>query len=162
MGSRDEKSQDKFLESPLHAAMLRVMFPEAVFIPKEYQVKAPLSFKSTTLQSNLNALVDSGATDNFISPLIINCFNIPTYELLKPKTVHNVDGSKNSIGPMTHATNLEVHYNDDTVYLCFLIANLGSNSMLLEGEGGVVAPPQPRGLVYPPVAEGSIPPRGGS
>jgi hypothetical protein len=131
MGSRDEKSQNKFLESPSYAAMLRVMFPEAVFIPKECQVKASLSFKSATLQSNLNVLVDSGAIDNFISPLIINCFSIPTYELLKPKTVYNIDGSKNSIGPMMHAANLEVHYNDDTVYLCFLIANLGSDSMLL-------------------------------
>jgi hypothetical protein len=94
MGSRDEKSWNKFLESPLHAAILRVMFPEAIFIPKEHQVKAPLSFKSTTLQSNLSTLIDSGTTDNFISPLIINCFNILTYELLKPKTVHNIDGSK--------------------------------------------------------------------
>jgi hypothetical protein len=130
MGSRDEKSWNKFLESPSYTAMLRMMILEAIFIPKECQVKAPLSFKSATLQSNLNTLVDSGATDNFISLLIINHFNIPTYELLKPKTVCNVDRSKNSIGPMIHATNLEVYYNDNTVYLCFLIANLGSDSML--------------------------------
>jgi hypothetical protein len=86
MGSRNEKSQNKFLESPLHATMLRVMFLEAVFIPKECQVKASLLFESATLQSNLSTLVDSGATDNCISPLIINCFNIPTYKPLKPKT----------------------------------------------------------------------------
>jgi hypothetical protein len=32
---------------------------------------------------------------------------------------------------MTYVANLEVHYNNNTVYLCFLIANLGSDSMLL-------------------------------
>ena len=131
MGRRNERPRNKFLESPTHAAMLRALFPEAVFIPKERQVKAPILIKSAQLHSNINALLDSGATDNFISPLIINRFNIPTYELPKPRIVCNIDGSKNSIGPMTHAATLEVQHNKETICLCFLVANLGSDSMLL-------------------------------
>ena len=131
IGRRNESFGNKFLESPTHTAMLRTIFPEAAFIPKQRQVKAPVKLQSKSLRSNVHALLDSGATDNFISPLIINCFNITTYRLPKPKIVCNVDGSKNSIGPITNAVNLEVHYHNYKVPLCFYMMNLGDDSMLL-------------------------------
>jgi hypothetical protein len=51
----------------------------------------------------------------------------------------------------------------------FKLCDLGPTTQLLGmeihrdrgGEGGVVAPPRPRGLVRPPVVMGSIPPGGG-
>jgi len=131
MGTRNEKPRNKFLESPTHTAMLQALFPEAVFIPEKHQIKAQVHLQSAYLHANIYALIDSGATDNFISPIIVKHFNLPTYELPKSKIVHNVDGTKNSIGPMTHTTNLEVQYNDETVPLLFFIMNMGSNSMLL-------------------------------
>jgi len=131
MGTRNEKLRNKFLESPTHAAMLQALFPEAVFIPKRHQIKAQVQLQSAHLHANIYALIDSGATDNFISPITVKHFNLPTYELPKPKIVRNVDGTKNSIGPMTHTTNLEVQYNDETVPLLFFVMNMGSNSMLL-------------------------------
>jgi hypothetical protein len=111
--------------------MLRTIFPEAAFIPKQHQVKAPVQLQSKTLRSNVHTLLDSGATDNFISPLIVNRFNIQTYRLPKLKIVRNVDGSKNSIGPMTNAVNLEVHYHNYKIPLYFYVINLGDDSMLL-------------------------------
>jgi hypothetical protein len=92
--------------------MLWTIFPEAAFIPKQCQVKAPVQLQSKSLCSNIDALLDSGATDNFISPLIVNCFEIETFQLSRPKIVCNVDGSKNSIGPMTNTVNLKVHYHN--------------------------------------------------
>jgi len=131
MGTRNEKLRNKFLESPTHAAMLRALFPEAVFIPKRHQVKAQVHLQSTHLHANIYALIDSGATDNFISPITVKHFNLPTYELPKAKIICNVNRTKNSIGPMTHATNLEVQYNNETVPLLFFVMNMGSDSMLL-------------------------------
>jgi len=131
MGTKNEKPRDKFLESPTHAAMLQALFPEAVFIPKRHQVKALIHLQSAHLHAKIYALIDSGATDNFISPITVKCFNLPIYELPKLKIICNVDGTKNSIGPMTHATNLEVQYNNETVPLLFFIMNMGSDSMLL-------------------------------
>jgi hypothetical protein len=115
----------------MHTAMLRTIFPEAAFIPKQCQVKAPVQLQSKSLHSNIDALLDSGITDNFISPLIVNRFEIETFQLLKPKIVCNVDRSKNSIGPMTNAVNLEVHYHNQIVPLRFYVMNLGSDEMLL-------------------------------
>jgi hypothetical protein len=115
----------------MHTAMLWTIFPEAAFIPKQRQVKAPVQLHSKTLCSSIDALLDSGTTDNFISPLIVNHFKIETFQLPRPKIVCNVDGSKNSIGPMTDAVNLEVHYHNQIVPLRFYVMNLGSNEMLL-------------------------------
>jgi hypothetical protein len=111
--------------------MLQTIFLEAAFIPKQRQVKAPVQLQSKSLHSNIDALLDSGATDNFISLLIVNRFKIKTFQLLRPKIICNVDGSKNSIGPMTDAVNLEVHYHNQIVPLRFYVMNLGSNKMLL-------------------------------
>src|SRR5947208_4085382 len=131
MGRRNESTRNKFLESPTHTAMLRTIFPEAAFIPKQRQVKVPVQLQSKSLHSNVHTLLDSGATDNFISPLIVNRFNIQTYGLPRPKVVRNVDGTKNSIGPMTDVVTLEVHYHNYKIPLCFYVMNLGDDAMLL-------------------------------
>jgi hypothetical protein len=56
-----------------------MIFPEVAFISKQHQVKAPVQLQSKSLCSNIDALLDSGATDNFISPLIVNRFEIETF-----------------------------------------------------------------------------------
>jgi len=88
--------------------MLWAIFPQAVFIPKCPQVKAQVSLQSTHLHADLQALLDSGATDNFLNPLIVNRFNLPTIELPKSRIVCNVDGTMNRSGSITHGTKLEV------------------------------------------------------
>jgi hypothetical protein len=77
------------------------------------------------------ALLDSGATDNFISPSVVDHFQIPSYELSKPRTIRNVDRTKNSIGAVTHAVNLEILYNGKKQNHNFFIIDLGTDHMLL-------------------------------
>ena len=64
-------------------AMLRAIFPEAIVIPKDSSIHTSVNLRSTQLISEVDALIDSGATDNFISPDIIKQFNIPTCILNK-------------------------------------------------------------------------------
>jgi hypothetical protein len=71
MGSRDKEPWDKFLESSSHTAILRAIFLEAVFIPKECQVKTPILISSLVLKKSVDILIDSSAIDNFISLYII-------------------------------------------------------------------------------------------
>ena len=109
----------------MHSAMLQAILPQAVFIPTKCQVKAPVSLQSAYLHTKLQALLDSGATNNFISPLTVNHFKLSTYELPKSKVIHNVDGTRNSQGLITYAVNLEVQYNNQSVPLLYMVMNMG-------------------------------------
>ena len=111
--------------------MIRAMFPGSVFMPKQRQVKVKMKIHARDYQADINALIDSGATDNFICPTIVNRFNLPIYNLSEPKIIRNVDGTKNSIGSVHAATNLKVTHNGKTVVHGFFIIDLGGDSMLL-------------------------------
>jgi len=58
--------------------MLRAVFPKAIILPKNSFLQTYINLRAVQLISEIDALVDSGATDNFISPDIIQQFDIPT------------------------------------------------------------------------------------
>ena len=117
--------------SPDHTAMIRAMFPSDVFIPRQRSVKVNVEVCTREYKADVRALLDSGATDNFIAPFVVNRFNIPTFQLPRPKIIRNVDGTKNSIGKVTKAVNLKVRHNKVETTQCFFVIDLGSDSMLL-------------------------------
>ena len=111
--------------------MLRAIFPQAVFIPNQRSVHANIKLHSRTLHSKVSALIDSGTTENFITPDIIKFFNIPTFMLPKPQIIHNVNGTKNRIGQVTEAANLDISYNNKRNVHIFYVIDLGNDHMLL-------------------------------
>jgi hypothetical protein len=122
--------------------MLRALFPKAVFLPDRQFPKAVflsnkrsvhtlVTFHSRTLHSKVSALIDSGTMDNFISPNLIRYFNIPTFDLPRPQTIRNVDGTKNNIGNVSAAAYLDVTHNNKKGRHTFYIIDLGEDHMLL-------------------------------
>ena len=111
--------------------MLRALFPEAVYMPRTRAVHAQIKIQSRTLHSTVQALIDSGATENFISPNVIDHYRIPVFKIPTPRIIRNVDGSKNSIGSITHACNLRIQHKGITEMHKFYVIDLGSDSMLL-------------------------------
>jgi hypothetical protein len=111
--------------------MLRALFPQAVFIPNQKSVHALVKFQSRTLHSEVSALIDSGATESFISPDLVTHFQIPTRTLPKPRTIRNVDGTENKSGKVTQAAELDIHYQGVKTTHTFYIISLGDDHMLL-------------------------------
>ena len=111
--------------------MLRAIFPQAIFIPNQRSVHANIKLHSRTLHAKVSALIDSGATKNFVILDVIEFFNIPTFALPKPRTIYHVDGTKNCIGQVTEAANLNISYNGKCNVHIFYIINLGNDHMLL-------------------------------
>jgi hypothetical protein len=111
--------------------MLRALFPQAAFIPKERSLHAAVLLQSAHLHSTIDALIDSGATDNFISLTLVHQFRIPIYELAKPKIVRIVDGTANSNGTVTEYAPITILYNDQTTAHTFYVIDLGEDHMLL-------------------------------
>src|SRR5882757_7437046 len=110
--------------------MLRALFPQAVFIPKERSIHAPINLRSLSIISKVDALIDSGATDNFISPAVIQHFGIPTRTMNKPWTIRNVNGTANKIGAVTEVADLILRFKG-THHQTFYIVDLGDDHMLL-------------------------------
>jgi len=54
------------------------------------------------------ALLDTGATENFIDPQTVAHLHLGTKKLSHKQTVYNVDGTHNYNGAVTHACDLIV------------------------------------------------------
>ena len=71
------------------------------------------------------ALLDCGATHNFIDPCTIASLSMGTRDLRTPLTVNNVDGTANKGGTITQYCNLWVRRGSQVEKLGFCVANLG-------------------------------------
>ena len=67
-------------------AMLRAIFPEAIFISKQKYVHAPIKFHSSTIHFKVDVLIDSGTTENFVSSELAEHFLIPMLDV-KPRVI---------------------------------------------------------------------------
>ena len=131
MGFRNEETRRGFLASPKHAAMLRAIFFKDVFIPKQRALNIKVRLKTKNLRADINALIDSGATENFISPVIVTRFRLQTTKLKHPRIIRNVDGSMNSIGSIISTVTLLVHDGAEKHNQRFFIIELGGDDIVL-------------------------------
>ena len=77
------------------------------------------------------ALIDSGATDNFIDEDTWGKLGIGRMELPKPITVHNVDGTENKQGKLTHYCWLRIVQGERAKLQRFYITSLGRDRLIL-------------------------------
>ncbi len=77
------------------------------------------------------ALLDSGATENFLDPRMVNKFRLPTQKLQKPRSILNIDGTHNKAGSITRKCQLEVQFGDVITNIDFYITDLGQDRAVL-------------------------------
>jgi len=77
------------------------------------------------------ALVDSGATENFMNLSYAKWLKLPILNLDKPRQLFNVDGTKNKAGMLKHYTDLEVQTGTTRSQLCFFLSDLGEHKAIL-------------------------------
>ena len=81
--------------------------------------------------TKLEALLDCGATHNFIDPRAIRTLAMGTNQLKQPLLVHNVDGTINQGGTITSYCNLWVRQGTHVEKMGFYVANLGRDRLIL-------------------------------
>jgi len=82
-------------------------------------------------QAEEEALLDSGATENFINANTVKKLRLGTQLLNFQRPVYNVDGTLNKHGTITHACNLLVKQGHKTVQQRFYVSNLGKDRFIL-------------------------------
>jgi hypothetical protein len=81
--------------------------------------------------ADIKALVDSGATDNFIHLNFVKRMGLGQRELDKPKNIYNIDDTTNKSGQITHYLSLAVTTARKTQEMRFLITDIGREDVLL-------------------------------
>ena len=82
-------------------------------------------------RAETTALLDSGATENFISKQYAQWLRLPFKRLIRPRAVYNVNGSKIKQGDIKFYTDLEVQTGEQKKNMRFFLTNLGPQSMIL-------------------------------
>ena len=94
-------------------------------------MKVPVSFQTLHATADKTILVDSGATDNFIHPKLLQRLGLGSQPLERPWKIWNIDGTTNKAGALTHCVDLEVRTGDRQEIMKFLVTNLGGEDLIL-------------------------------
>ncbi|QRW18770.1 Retrotransposable element Tf2 protein [Rhizoctonia solani] len=97
--------------------------------------KKPLLFIDLHVQNSqaepIKTLIDSGATSNFISPIVVEKLKIPKTLLENPRVVRMLDGTISQTGCIWHQVQLAVSVNDHPHTIPFLVCPIGNTPAIL-------------------------------
>ena len=108
----------------------------------------------TTTQKTEFALLDSGATENFIDPRTMEQLRLPIRKLAYPRIIYNIDGTLNKARSITHVCPIKLQIGDQIQEMNFYVTDLGQDRMILgfpflqqfnpkiNWEGKILDPPQ--------------------
>src|SRR5260370_32814449 len=91
----------------------------------------PVSIRTNYSMADKKALVDSGATDNFMHPHFAERMGIGTRERPNPHKIWNIDGTMNKGGYLTHYIDLDVQTKGIHKEMRFLLTDLGGEDLIL-------------------------------
>ena len=90
-----------------------------------------MNFEHSHGMATTSALVDSGATENFVDIRTAEHWGMPRKVLFKPRPIVNVDGTENKAGAVTEACILEIEHQGKRKLQRFYITDLGFDRVLL-------------------------------
>jgi hypothetical protein len=102
-----------------------------MYVAKKKSIHASLLLHTGSKRAMKKALLNTGATKNFIHPCVVKQLSLRTKKLTKPRKVKNMDGTLNQSGEITDAVTLIITYNGKPTQHLFFIANIASDDLIL-------------------------------
>jgi len=112
-------------------AWVRVVAINKVYFSNENAIHMPFEFYTNNRMAEGVALIDSGATHNFMDRRMVKRLQIGTKELAVPRSIRNVDRTNNKDGTLTKYTDLQVTVNKQVQVQRFYITDLAEDHALL-------------------------------
>jgi hypothetical protein len=86
---------------------------------------------SVAKRAETTALIDSGATENFINLSYTKWLQLSIKRLATPRKLFNVDGTENKVGELRFYTDLQVQTGTTKTQLRFFLSDLGEHKTIL-------------------------------
>src|SRR6267142_709236 len=102
-----------------------------VFISARKSMTVRTYIHTIAKRAEMVALLDSGATENFLNLTYARWLKIPIKRLPNPRTLLNVDGTENRSGCLEFYTDLQVRTGNDIMKLQFFLSDLGEHKAIL-------------------------------
>ena len=90
------------MKGPKNSAHLRTAEVHIMYIRRVKAMYTPFTFSLVQQVAEEQALVNSGASENFIDKETWKGLGIGQFCLAQPVTIYNVDGTENIQGKITH------------------------------------------------------------
>jgi predicted aspartyl protease len=98
-----------------------------MYITRKNAIHVPFSLTTSVRMAEEEALLDSGATHNFMDRCMAKRLGLGTQLLPTPRKVRNADGTNNQAGTLTRYTDLQISFKGITEIQRFYITDLGSD-----------------------------------
>jgi hypothetical protein len=112
-------------------AWVRALRCNTVYITRYRSMRVPVSIRTSYFMADKKALVDSGATDNFMHPAFAKRMGLGLQKLPNPKKIYNIDNTSNRSGMITHYLDLNVCTCGIHKEMRFLVTDIGHEEILL-------------------------------
>jgi hypothetical protein len=112
-------------------AWVRALRCNTVYITRYCSMRVPVLIRTSYFMADKKALVDSGATDNFMHPAFAKRMGLGLQKLQTPKKIFNIDNTTNKSGMITHYLDLDVCTNKIHKQMRFLVTDIGNEEVLL-------------------------------
>ncbi len=90
-----------------------------------------LKTMDTMEEASSKAMVDTGATGDFIDQDFIRNAKLPTHKLSQPIPVYNVNGTPNEAGSIHEVMDMIMTYGGHSEQILLTVTQLGKQSMIL-------------------------------
>ncbi len=91
----------------------------------------PVSIRTSNTMADIKALVDSGATNCFMSEGFIRRMKLGKQPLQRPRKIWNIDNMANQAGEITHYITLNIQTRGTQKTIQFLVTNIGNEDIIL-------------------------------
>ena len=120
-----------FSLSLIRSALIRQSSNENVYLPARKSMTIQFHVHSIAKRAESIALLDSGATENFMNLAYAKWLRLPIKALPEPKPLLNVDGTENKSGKLRYYTDLDVRTGTSTTTMRFFLSDLGEHKAIL-------------------------------
>src|SRR5487761_450487 len=136
-GWREERRPHKHALDPgfsqclIRSALIKNSQVSDVYIAQRKSMTIRFFIHLRSKRAESLALIDSGATENFISLEYAKYLHLPIKRLAQPRKLFNVDKTPNKAGDLQYYTDLQVQTGTQRTNLRFFLTNLGENKAIL-------------------------------